>query len=189
VGLSGVIETFPLRDALTLLAETGKTGRLRLDGDRGAGSVWLVDGGMAGAEARRAAPGTPVDEVVLELLLCRRGRFVFEGGVRPPGPVDQVHDVVGVLADAERLLDEWRRLEAIVPSPKHQVRLRPELEDSKVTLDTFTWSALLAIGDGTSVGHLADALSVGPLEGLRRVEHLLETGVAVLAPPEPVLVG
>jgi hypothetical protein len=182
VGLSGVIETFSLRDVLTLLAETGKTGCLRLDGDRGVGLVWLVDGRLAGVEAHRAAPVTPIDEVLLELLLSRRGSFVFDGGVHPPGPVEEVHDVGRVLDDAKRLLGEWRRLEAVVPSLKHQVRLRPELEDAEVTLDTSTWSALLAIGDGTSVGHLADALSVGPLEGLRRVHHLVETGVAVVTP-------
>jgi Domain of unknown function (DUF4388) len=184
VGLSGVIETFPVRDALTLLAETRKTGCLRLDGDRGVGLAWLVDGRLAGVEAQRAVPGTPIEEALLELLLCRRGSFVFHGGVHPPGPVEQVHDVADALDDAGELLEEWHRLETVVPSLSHQVTLRPELEGGMVTIDTSTWSALTVIGDGTSVGHLADALDVGPLEGLRRVHELLESGVAVLAPPD-----
>jgi hypothetical protein len=90
---------------------------------------------------------------------------------------------VTVLDAAQQRWEEWRLLEAVVPSSRHQVQLRPELQDGTVTLDPSTWSALIAIGDGTSVGHLADALRVGPLEGRRRVRHLVETGVAVVTPP------
>ena len=43
LALQGTLDTFSLPDVLRLLATTSKTGRLRIDGDRGLGSVWLAE--------------------------------------------------------------------------------------------------------------------------------------------------
>ena len=46
MALQGTLDTFALADVLRLLAATTKTGRLQIDGDRGVGSIWLVDGAV-----------------------------------------------------------------------------------------------------------------------------------------------
>src|SRR5919106_1274303 len=57
LALQGTLDTFSLPDVLRLLATTAKTGRLRIDGDRGQGSVWLRDGSIVDADADRAVEG------------------------------------------------------------------------------------------------------------------------------------
>ena len=52
MALQGTIETFALPEVLRLLGSGAKTGRLRLSGDRGSGSVWIDGGKVVGAEAR-----------------------------------------------------------------------------------------------------------------------------------------
>ena len=57
MALQGTIETFALPEVLRLLGSGAKTGRLRLSGDRGSGSVW-IDGGTGGTPAPAGEPKT-----------------------------------------------------------------------------------------------------------------------------------
>lgn len=51
MALQGTLDTFALADVLRLLANTHKSGRLELAGDRGHGRVWLGEGQLVGGEA------------------------------------------------------------------------------------------------------------------------------------------
>ncbi len=91
MALQGTLDTFALPDVLRLLASTKKTGRLRVSGNRGTGSVWVDAGGVVAAEAA-GLPETPAPvEVLFELLRYAEGSFTFEAGTdagqprsRPP---------------------------------------------------------------------------------------------------------
>ena len=78
LALQGTLDTFSLPDVLKLLATTSKTGRLRIDGDRGQGSVWMREGRVVDADADRSVDGAPTDEVVFELLRFGSGSFAFD---------------------------------------------------------------------------------------------------------------
>ena len=70
MALQGTLDTFSLPDVLRLLATTSKTGRLRIEGDRGQGSVWLDAGGVVAASrfmAPRSRAGSPVEGVTLKV--------------------------------------------------------------------------------------------------------------------------
>ena len=54
MALQGTLDTFALPDVLRLLAATKKTGRLRITGGRGTGSVWATAGEICGVEATHA---------------------------------------------------------------------------------------------------------------------------------------
>ena len=115
MALQGTLDTFSLPDVLRLLATTSKTGRLRIEGDRGRGSVWLTDGGVVDADADRTLDGTPLDEVVFELLRFESGSFAFDGDDTASEAGDP-EDVEALLRRADGLLSEWGELEAVVPS-------------------------------------------------------------------------
>src|SRR5690606_38893718 len=115
LALQGTLDTFALPDVLHLLATTKKTGCLRLDGSRGSGTVH-VDGGEVVAVAAAHAPlATELADALFELLRFEAGSFAFEADV---GPEDrQPAAEVGSLLDAATaLLQEWREIEAVVPS-------------------------------------------------------------------------
>jgi hypothetical protein len=170
---------------LKLLATTSKTGRLRIDGDRGQGSVWLRDGRVVDADADRAVDGAPTDEVVFELLRFGSGSFAFDADSHTPN-AEHPDDVNDLLRRANSLLSEWTELEGVVPSLDHRVSLTSELSSDEVTIDADRWRSLVAVGGGRSVGEVASSLGLSELNVSRAVRDLVELGVADVASPEPL---
>jgi hypothetical protein len=185
LALQGTLDTFSLPDVLKLLATTSKTGRLRIDGDRGQGSVWMRDGKVVDADADRSVDGAPTDEVVFELLRFGSGSFAFDADDHTPNAEhpDQVEDL---LRRANALLSEWTELEAVVPSLDHRVSLTSELSSDEVTIGADRWRSLVAVAGGRSVGEVASALGLSELNVSRAVRDLVELGVADVDSPEPI---
>ena len=176
MALQGTLDTFALADVLRLLATTAKTGRLRVEGDRGHGDVWLRDGTVMASSAERAIEGAPSEEIVFELLRFEVGSFDFE--LDEPSPNgEQPEDVEVLLRDANALLSEWKDLEKVVPSLEHQVTLVDTLPGDDVTIAAEHWPTVVAVGTGKSVGQLASALTLGELGVTRKVRDLVELGV------------
>jgi len=182
VALQGTLDTFSLPDVLRLLATTGKSGCLHIDGDRGRGSVWIDEGAVVGAEADRVLGEASLDEVMFEMLRFGRGSFSFAADEQPASAGEPI-EVEGTLRRAGQLLEEWRELEAVVPSLNHRVAMAPELTVEQVTIDASRWEALVAIAGGRSVGELAESLGQGELGISRTVSDLVELGVAVVEAP------
>jgi hypothetical protein len=174
---------------MRLLASTKKTGRLRVEGSRGEGSVW-VDGGQIVSGAATGAPraGGAV-EVMFELLRFQDGSFVFDADEAPAERFDPV-EVEATLAEAEKMLEEWRAIEAVVPSLDAWVSLAAQLPGDSVTLDRQRWSTIVAVGGGTTVGGLGEALELSDLDVCRTVKQLVEDGlVTVGEAPENAQLG
>jgi hypothetical protein len=182
LALQGTLDTFSLPDVLRLLATTSKTGRLRIEGDRGQGSVWLSDGEVVDADADRATDGTPVDEVVFELLRFTTGSFAFDGGDTPAGSGES-EEVEALLRRASALLSEWSELETVVPSLEHEVSLAGDLSVDEVTIDADRWRSVVAVAAGRTVGELATTLGLTELGVSRAVRDLVDLGVADVGAP------
>ncbi len=182
MALQGTLDTFSLPDVLRLLATTSKTGRLRIEGDRGQGSVWLTGGDIVDADADRAIDGTPTDEVIFELLRFGSGSFVFDGDDKPTQATDP-EEVDAVLRRANSLLSEWSELETVVPSLEHEVNLSNDLSVDEVTIDADRWRSLVAVASGRTVGELATSLRLTELGVSRAVRDLVDLGVAEVDSP------
>jgi hypothetical protein len=184
VALQGTLETFALPDVLRLLASTKKTGAYRLDGDRGTGCLWVKEGGIVGGAFAGAAM-TDTVEAAFELLRFSDGEFVFEDGAESDDPNDVI-DVEDLLSKAEAMLEEWKELEAVVPSLDHGITLNPVLPGDEVTIKADTWIFLTVIGAGTTVGRLGKKLALGELGVSRAVKEMVELGVVELSEPGTV---
>ncbi|HEX6165557.1 MAG TPA: DUF4388 domain-containing protein [Acidimicrobiales bacterium] len=182
MALQGTLDTFSLPDVLRLLATTSKSGRLRIEGDRGRGSVWLADGGIVDADADRVIEGTPTDEVIFELLRFDSGQFAFDGDDTATAGGDP-EDVEAVLRRASSLLSEWTELENVVPSLEHEVCLASDLSADEVTIDADRWRSLVAVSSGRTVGELATSLGLTELGVSRAVRDLVDLGVADVEAP------
>lgn len=182
VALQGTIETFALPDVMQLLASTSKTGRLHLEGSRGTGSIWMDSGQIVGGEASSAPHADGAVEVVFELLRFKDGDFVFEADETTGSPTDP-SDVAATLADAEAMLEEWKTVEAVVPSLEAWVTLSPSLSGAEVTIDDKTWEMIVAIAGGTSVARLGEEFSLGEMPISKRVKSLIEAGLGEIGDP------
>lgn len=179
MALQGTLETFALPDVLRLLASTKKTGQLRLTGGRGSGSIWLDGGSIIASEASGAPLADGASEVLFELLRFKEGDFVFDAdSLASDGGAPA--DVEPTLEAAEAMLDEWKSIEAVVPSLSGWVSLSSELPTDEVTLGRDRWAEIVAIGGGITVSGLGDVLHLGELPVSRTVKELVEEGLVEL---------
>jgi Domain of unknown function (DUF4388) len=185
VALQGTLDTFALPDVLRLLATTHKTGRLRVNGDRGSGSLWVEEGQLAASEL--IVPGATDDSLIntlFHLLRFKRGSFIFETGAMAPAGLTP-NEIEPMLDEAETMLVEWRSIEAVVPSLDAWLTLRPELTGSMVKIDNERWRIIAAIGSGRSVGSVGEALGLEELPALRGVKEIVELGLVAVGERAP----
>lgn len=179
MALQGTLETFSVPEVLRLLSTTKKTGVLTLEGDRGAGNVWLADGRIVSVLSAHEQ-GDKVEAVLFDLLRFGSGSFVFESGTGP----DQVShdaDVEELLAEAEGLLEEWRAIETVVPSLDVQVHLVDELGRADVTVTADQWRSIALIGSGISARRLAARLDLGEFDACSLIRNLVDDGLVEIA--------
>ncbi|MDW3218846.1 MAG: DUF4388 domain-containing protein [Acidimicrobiales bacterium] len=177
MALSGTLDTFALPDVLRLLASTSKTGRLRITGDRGSGSVWVDSGEVVAAELASAVTQAPTAaEVVFGLLRFAAGSFTFEADAVAPNASDG-EAMEPILGAAENMLVEWRAIEEVIPSLDVWVGLRTSLDGPDVMVDQARWGGIAAIGSGAQVGAVAERLELNEIDGCRLVKELLELGL------------
>ncbi len=184
--LQGSLDNFGLDEVLGLLADTAKTGRMRITGDRGSGSLWLASGQLIGSEASRADATGSIDETMFELLRFSTGNFSFNSDELPSEP-SEAKPVVGVLEAAFERLTQWRAIEAVVPSLAHVITPVSTLPAPEMTITADEWDVLMAIGAGVEVGNVCEHFGLGEVEGSRRVKMLVERSlITISAPPVAV---
>lgn len=185
MALQGTLDTFALPDVLRLLAATKKSGQLRIDGSRGVGSAWVTDGQVTAVTAGHAPLAVEPVDALFELLRFEDGSFTFDADAAPNGTDSS--DVEELLDGAEALMDEWREIEAVVPSLTSFVTMRRELPDD-ITLDQARWTTLVAVGSGATVTAIGEALGLSELPVSRAVRDLVAVGAVDVEAraPEPV---
>ncbi|MEM9132049.1 MAG: DUF4388 domain-containing protein [Actinomycetota bacterium] len=180
--MQGSLDDFALDEMLTLLASTGKTGRLEVKGDRGQGALRLKDGRLVDATASNTANGTEPEDALFELLRFTDGNFHFTVSEEEDGTADIV--VAEAVIAAEERLADWKTIEAVVPSLRHMVTPVRELPENEVTLDRGDWAAIITIGNGCPVSAVCEELDLGEVEGSRCIKGLIERGLVSIGEPK-----
>jgi len=184
VALQGTLDTFALPDVLRLLAATKKTGRLRITGERGTGSVWVASGEVSALEATHAPHATELVDALFELLRFEEGAFTFDAEATHDDP-GRPSDVEILLQQSEALLAEWRGIEAVVASMDAWVTLRKSLPMAEVTVDQVRWTTIVAVGAGATVRRIGDELCLAELPISRAIKELAEAGLLEIADAAP----
>ena len=187
MALSGTLDTFDLPDVLRLIASSSKTGRLRVSGSRGSGSVWVADGEIVASELTSINALSPsVVDVIFGLLRFETGSFTFEADAvaADAGPGLAMDPI---LDSAEQMLAEWEAIEEVVSSLETWVGLRPELTGPDVMVDAMRWRCIATVGAGVQVGLIAETLGLSEVDACRLVKELIELGLltTIDIPAEP----
>jgi hypothetical protein len=187
VALQGTIDAFPLTDVLQLLSSSSKSGRLLLEGDRGRAELWIEAGSVVGGAANGATTGAAL--LVFEMLRFADGSFVFDAiDGAPPVAVTPAELAECVPAAAE-LLEEWVRIEAVVPSMAHGIAIAPELAEDAVTVGADEWRIVAAAGDSPSVGDLAARLGLDEFSTCAALADLVARALLVVTEPRVSVAG
>lgn len=171
MALQGDLNSFALPDVLRLLAGTGKSGRLDVEGAAGTGALLLEGGLVFGGSVTTAPHAESPADVLFELLRFDEGAFAFDEGDQGHG---EGSDVESIIAEAESLVAEWAEVEAVVPSMEAWVTFQPELPGEHVKISAAQWQLLAAIGSGGSVRDLANSFGLTDLVACRAVKELAE---------------
>jgi len=86
-----------------------------------------------------------------------------------------------VLHEAEQLLVEWRSIEAVIPSMDSWISLSERLPTDHVVIQADQWRSIVAVGGGTTVASLGDALGMGDVAVCRGLKTLVETGLLTVS--------
>jgi hypothetical protein len=205
--LSGNLATFSLRRVLELLRDVGTSGEMLVTGDEVRGRFLLRDGRIAyattasgsdtvaeldsllsnydsegsdhGARSLEDVLLEQLADVTYELVAQETGAFeVIDSAVTQNEDVYSF-PVGDVLALVDGRIEEWKAIEAKIPSDTAMLRLVSQLPDETVdvTFDATTWSLLAAVGGGASMTEVAGSLGMKRLNTARGLVSLVERGL------------
>jgi hypothetical protein len=159
-------------------------------------AIRLIDGqavAVDGVASSWSEGGTDVrsslEEVFFEALRASRGSFEFQPdqGVQPDDKGVSVELATAVNA-AEQRLEEWREVEAVIPSLDAVPRLSDGMEAQEVTLSQEQWRTLVSVDGRRTVGGIARRLGRKPVAVCKILKPLVEQGAVVFARPETVAI-
>jgi hypothetical protein len=185
--LQGSLDTFSIPDVLALLAQTRKTGALHVRGERGRGVLYFAGGRVCGAETGEDSGPVAEDgfderlaDVTFELLRNDSGTFEFEPDAQPVWPAAGEAEVTTVVAEAAARLEEWRTIEAVIPSMEVRPRLVDQLPSETVTIDRKRWRVLTAVDGRRRVSVIARVLEMSEFHLCRTLKLLVDAGIVEL---------
>ncbi len=190
MALQGTIDAFPLTDVLALLSSSDRSGRLVLDGDRGHAGLWIDQGAVIGGDT--AGPSGRAALLVFEMLRFSDGSFVFDAPTPQEESPTQVVEPVALtdcVEEATALLEEWARIESVVPSGRHVVRLAPEPPATELTVGADEWRVLVAVGDGPSVATAARRLDLDEFGVSESIAAMVERSLLIIDEPRDDATG
>ena len=182
MALQGTIDSFPLDDVLGFLAGSAQRGLLRVEGDRGTVRLWIADGSIVGAESAGAAASDPV-QVVFEALRFGAGSFSFDDDRSDPRERLEPQAIASVVHEAAALRDEWDAIEAVLPSPSHQLHAVVPLPHDHVTLDAASWRIVTALGRTDTVASVLARSGMTELDAARGLVTLVRQGLVEVGEP------
>jgi len=188
--LQGTFETLALAELLGLLSQSRKTGALWLDAGPASAVVYIVDGRCCAAlssdaaEAIADAPSLLVRLVDLCFGVARAEDGSFRFGVEePPWRCAETVDLEVANDELARLLDEWREIQAVIPSLECRIRLTEELGIDEIVVDRERWRLLTAIDGRRNVRDLVRKTNRAVLEVCHAVVALVDAGAVTVAQP------
>jgi uncharacterized protein DUF4388 len=191
--LQGTFETLALAELLGLLAQSRKTGALWLDAGQASAVIYVVDGRCCAALSSDAsdaiddAPSLLVRLVDFCFGVARAEDGSFRFGVEePPWQCTETVDLEVANDELGRLLDEWREIQAVIPSLECRIRLADELGIDELVVDRERWRLLTAIDGRRNVRDLVRKTNRAVLEVCHAIVALVDAGAVTVAQPAAV---
>ena len=191
--LQGTFDTLPLTEVLKLLAQSEKTGALWLRAGSVEGRIYLADGRCCAAESvEQTEPvtndrdlGQRLVDVCFTLARQSEGSFRFVLDDEPTWRVGGTGvPVDGAIDSLDRLLAEWREIQAVIPSLEVRPRLAPELGSDSIIIDPPRWRLLVSLDGQRSVRDLMHETRRSVLDICNALKELIEEGAVEVDVPD-----
>ncbi|MDQ1519258.1 MAG: hypothetical protein QOI55_331 [Actinomycetota bacterium] len=187
--LQGTFDTLSLTEVLGLLAQSHKTGALWLKAGSVEGRVYLDGGRCCAAESGDLAEPVHTDgdlgarlvDVCFTLARQPGGSFRFLADDEPPWRVGGGVVVDEAVEALDRLLEEWREIQAVIPSLEVRPRLAAQLGTDSIIVDQPRWRLLVCLDGNRSVLDVMQHTQRSVLDVCNALKELIEEGAVEIA--------
>ena len=194
--LQGTLETLSLPELLGPLAQSRKTGALWLDAANMSAVLYIAEGRCCASESTDAgeplADGTAllarVIDVCFAVARSDDGNFRF-GPEEPEWVCEDTVDLEVAIDELGRLVEEWRDIQAVIPSLDCRIRLSDELGVEQLLVDRERWQLLVSLDGRRSVRDLVRKTNRPVLDVCHAILALVDSGAVTVGPPPAVAVG
>jgi hypothetical protein len=183
------LDTLSVAELFDLLSTASKTGALRFaTGTPEAGAfeatVFVAGGLCCGVESDEVGgPAGSEDELAVRLVevgfsVARQpaGSFRFSDAEPPPFTLDHTTKLGPAVAEITSMLDQWREIEATIPSLDVRVRLAPVLRSEDIVLSAHEWKLLVALEGTPTVREVVADQRSSMIEVCRGLKALIDRG-------------
>ena len=186
VALQGTLDTFALPDVLRLLAATKKTGRLRITGGRGTGSVW-VSVRRGRRPSRPPTPRTPPRRSTRSSSCSASRTAPSPSTPRPPttNPAPPTDVELAARRRPRRSSTSGARSRPSCRRWTPGSRSDATLPQPEVAVDQARWTTLVAVGGGATVRRIGDELCLAELPDLASREGARRSSGSSRSPTPP----
>lgn len=172
MALRGDFKDFELNDIFQFIHLGGKDGALHLQGKNSAGVIFFEKGNIKHAETGNRT-GT---EAINIFLKWDTGTFEFIAGESTDKETINL-PVHNVILEAARQIDEWKKMEDVIPSVEVVVDFEEEPDISDIELRPMEWKALSIINGEKTIKEIADELKMKTFDLAKVLYGLVQSGL------------
>jgi len=172
MALRGDFKDFELNDIFQLIHMGGKDGALHLRGKDGAGVIYFEHGNIKHAETGKHT-GT---EAINIFLTWDTGNFEFIAAENTDKVTINL-PVHSVILEAARQIDEWKKMEDVIPSVEVVVDFEEEPDITDIELRPMEWKALSIINGEKTIKEIAEELKMKTFDLAKVLYGLVQSGL------------
>jgi hypothetical protein len=154
------------------------------------GRIYLAGGRCCAAETTELTEpvGSERDlrsrlvDVCFTLARQPGGAFRFAVGEEPTWRVDETISIDDAVSKLDRLLEEWREIQAIIPSLEVRPQLTAELGSESIIVDQDRWRLLVRLDGRRTVRDVMYETQRGVMDVCNALKELIEDGAVEIAP-------
>lgn len=181
MALQGELEDFELTDILQLIHLCKKNGALEIETEGNRGEIYFENGKVIYAKTIDMVN----EDAIHYILRWTKGKFMFTLERRAPERKMDV-PIQNLILDAAKQIDEWKRLEKLIPSVEMIVDIveDPDVSTEEINLSPDEWKILSLITGERSIREIAHLAKFTEFNAAKVFYGLISSGLVKLKKPQ-----
>lgn len=180
MALQGNLEDFDLTDVLQLIHLGKKNGALEIEVEGDRGEIYFESGKVLYAKTKKKMG----EDSIHEILRWSEGKFLFSPEKTAPERKMNI-PIQNLILDAAKQIDEWKRLEKLIPSIEMIVDFveDPDVSSEEISLSPEEWKILSLITGEKSIQEIAQLAKLTEFNAAKIFYGLVSSGLVRLKEP------
>ena len=180
MSLQGNLVDFDLTDVLQLIHLGKKNGALEIETEGDRGEIYFENGKVLFAKTKTKMG----EDSIHQILRWSEGKFLFSPEKHAPERKMDI-PIQNLILDAAKQIDEWKRLEKLIPSVEMLVDFveDPEVSSEEISLSPEEWKILSLITGEKSIRDIAQLAKMTEFNTAKIFYGLVSSGLVQLKEP------